>query len=202
MKDLKMVFQLIDLPYSKKALEPYISEKTFDFHHGFHHAGYVNNLNNLIKDTDFSGLSLEEIIKKSSSNVDTVAIFNNAAQVWNHNFFWHSIKANGGGKPDGKISSMIDDNFGSFEKFSQEFKQAGLSQFGSGWVWLVQDGKSLKITKTSNADLPMIKGQNALITCDVWEHAYYLDYQNRRADFVQVFIDKLINWDFANSNLI
>ncbi|MBN8828359.1 MAG: superoxide dismutase [Sphingobacteriia bacterium] len=196
-------FILPELPYAPTALEPHLSSNTFSFHHGKHHNAYVTNLNGLVKDkSDFENLTLEEIILKSAGKSELVGIFNNAAQIWNHSFYWHSMKQNGGGKPSGKIADKINSDFGSFENFAAEFKQAGATQFGSGWAWLVvdTDGK-LKVTKTANADLPMTKGQIALITADVWEHAYYLDFQNRRPDYLNIFLEHLVNWDFANENL-
>jgi len=197
-----MAFELPPLPYDKSALEPHISARTLEFHHGKHHAAYVNNLNGLIKDTDLASKSLEEIILASAKDLPAKqGIFNNAAQVWNHTFFWNCMKPNGGGKPSGKILAKIESDIGSFDKFIEEFRSAATTQFGSGWAWLVLDGGKLKITKTGNADLPMAHGQKALLTVDVWEHAYYLDYQNRRIDFVQAFIDNLINWEFVEKNL-
>ena len=189
---------LPSLPYDKNALSPHISEQTIDFHYGKHHQTYITNLNNLVKDTHNQEKTLEELIHLSAFNSDLVGIFNNAAQVWNHTFFWNCMKPNGGGLPTGKIAQKINKNFGSYEIFASNFKQAAISQFGSGWAWLVEEGDELKIIKTANADLPMIYKQTALLTCDVWEHAYYLDYQNRRADFVQTFLDHLVNWDFVN----
>lgn len=197
-----MAFTLPQLPYAKNALAPYISEQTLDFHYGKHHQAYVTNLNNLVQGTENEPKSIEELIKLSFNKPNMIGIFNNAAQVWNHTFFWNCMTQGGGGAPTGVIAEKINQAFGSYEKFSSEFKQAALSQFGSGWAWLVQEGNSIKITKTANADLPIVHGQTALLTCDVWEHAYYLDYQNRRADFVQTFLDNLVNWDFVNSNLI
>lgn len=197
-----MAFTLPPLPYSKNALAPYVSEQTIDFHYGKHHQTYVTNLNNLVQGTENESKTLEELISMSFSQASLVGMFNNAAQVWNHTFFWNCMQANGGGVPTGRIAEKINAAFGSYEKFATEFKQAAISQFGSGWAWLVQEGDVVKITKTANADLPMVHGQKALLTCDVWEHAYYLDYQNRRADFVQTFLDHLINWDFVNANLI
>ncbi len=196
-----MAFTLPTLPYAKNALVPYISEQTIDFHYGKHHQTYVTNLNNLVQASVNEEKTLEELIQMSFSKPDMTGVFNNAAQVWNHTFFWNCMKPNGGGLPTGLIAEKINAAFGSYEKFAAEFKQAALTQFGSGWAWLVQEGDSIKITKTANADLPMVHGQSALLTCDVWEHAYYLDYQNRRADFVQTFLDNLINWDFVNANL-
>jgi Fe-Mn family superoxide dismutase len=196
-----MAFELPPLPYDKSALEPHISAKTLEFHHGKHHQAYVTNLNNLVKDTPMASQSLEEIIKATAKDESKAGIFNNAAQVWNHTFFWNCMKPNGGGKPSGNIAAKIDQAFGGYDKFAEQFKTAAVGQFGSGWAWLVSDGGTLKVTKTANAVNPMAQGQKALLTVDVWEHAYYLDYQNRRPDFVQTFIDKLINWDFVAKNL-
>ncbi len=196
-----MAFTLPTLPYAKNALVPYISEQTIDFHYGKHHQTYVTNLNNLVQASVNEEKTLEELIQMSFSKPDMTGVFNNAAQVWNHTFFWNCMKPNGGGLPTDLIAEKINAAFGSYEKFAAEFKQAALTQFGSGWAWLVQEGDAIKITKTANADLPMVHGQSALLTCDVWEHAYYLDYQNRRADFVQTFLDNLVNWDFVNANL-
>lgn len=195
-----MAFTLPPLPYAKTALEPFMSAQTFDFHHGKHHQAYVTNLNKLIEGTDYANKTLEEIILASSGDAAKAGIFNNAAQVWNHTFFWNSMKPAGGGKPTGALASAIEKDFGSFETFAEEFKTAGATQFGSGWAWLVLDNGKLKVTKTANAETPMTKGQIALLTIDVWEHAYYLDYQNRRPDFIATFLDKLANWEFAASN--
>jgi len=195
-----MAFTLPPLPYAKDALAPAISANTLDFHHGKHHAAYVNNLNNLAKGKPYETMSLEDVIRASWEAKET-GIFNNAAQVWNHTFYWHSMKPGGGGKPKGDIASMIDKDFGSYDKFVEEFKNAGATQFGSGWAWLTLDGGKLKVAKTPNAELPMTSGKKALMTMDVWEHAYYLDYQNRRPDYISTFLDKLVNWDFANKNL-
>ncbi len=197
-----MAFTLPPLPYAKNALVPHISEQTLEFHYGKHHQTYVTNLNNLVQGTEHESKGLEDLIKFSHAKADMVGIFNNAAQVWNHTFFWNCMKSSGGGAPTGAIAEKINATFGAYEKFAADFKQAALTQFGSGWAWLVQDGNDLKITKTANADLPMVHNQKALLTCDVWEHAYYLDYQNRRADFVQTFLDHLVNWEFVNKNLI
>jgi Fe-Mn family superoxide dismutase len=196
-----MTHSLPNLPYSLSALEPHISANTLSFHHGKHHQTYVTNLNNLLQNSPLQNLSLEEVILASADKSELVGIFNNAAQVWNHTFFWNSMKPQGGGIPTGKISDLISSAFGSYEKFASEFKQTALSQFGSGWTWLVLDGEALKIIKTANADLPMVKGMKALLTCDVWEHAYYLDYQNRRADYVDIFLNHLVNWEFSEANL-
>jgi len=196
-----MAIVLPDLPYSKDDLAPYISANTLDFHHGKHHNAYVTNLNKLIAGTDMENLSLEDIIIKSAKDPAMTGIFNNGAHVWNHTFYWNCMKKNGGGKPSGKLAEAIDKNFGSFEKFIEEIKNAAVTQFGSGWAWLVKDGDSLKVMKTSNADTPLAHGLKALLTIDVWEHAYYLDYQNRRPDYVSAFFENLVNWDFVASNL-
>lgn len=196
-----MTHVLPPLPYDQSALEPYISANTLSFHYGKHHQAYVTNLNNLIKDTPLAEASLEETILASSGKDDMVGIFNNAAQVWNHTFLWSCMKPNGGGEPTGKLKSMLDKAFGSYEAFATEFKTAAVSQFGSGWAWLVLQNGALKIMKTGNADLPMVHGATALLTCDVWEHAYYLDYQNRRPDYVGAFLSSLVNWSFVEQNL-
>ena len=196
-----MAFTLPDLPYAPNALEPYMSANTFSFHHDKHHAAYVNNLNNLVKDTDLADKSLEEIIKATFKDPAKVGVFNNAAQVWNHTFFWHSMKPGGGGTPSGALADKINADFGSFDKFKEEFKNAAATQFGSGWAWLVLDNGTLKVTKTPNAENPLAHGQTALLTLDVWEHAYYLDYQNKRPDFITTFLDSLVNWDFVAENL-
>jgi superoxide dismutase, Fe-Mn family len=197
-----MTFQLPELPYASTALEPYITANTLSFHHGKHHKAYVDNLNKLIETTanEFVGQSLEEVVKTSEGK--NPGVFNNSAQVWNHTFYWHSMKANGGGKPTGAIAAKIDADFGSYENFVEQFKAAGATQFGSGWAWLVQgaDGK-LKVTKTGNAEVPFTKGETPILTMDVWEHAYYLDFQNARPKYIETFLEKLVNWDFANANL-
>ena len=195
-------FTLPPLPYAQDALEPHISARTMSFHYGKHHQTYVENLNKLVVGTPWAtGKSLETVVMESASLADKAAVFNNAAQVWNHTFFWKSMKPGGGGQPQGRLMDLIGKSFGSFDEFKNAFLAASLAQFGSGWVWLVQDGDTLKIVKTSNADTPMVRGQTALLTCDVWEHAYYLDYQNRRKDFVQAFLEHLANWEFAASQL-
>jgi Fe-Mn family superoxide dismutase len=194
-------FQLPALPYPLNALEPHISEKTLSFHHGKHHNAYVTNLNNLIKDnSELNSQTLEDVIFASQGDASKVAIFNNAAQVWNHTFLWHSMKHNGGGTPKGKLLEAINHDFGSFEKMLEAFKAAAVGQFGSGWAWLIVEDNKLKITKTANADLPMIRKQRALLTIDVWEHAYYLDYQNLRPKYVETFFEHLANWEFAEKN--
>ena len=196
-----MAVYLPQLPYHKEALEPFISAKTLEYHYGKHHNAYVANLNKLIADTELDRENLESIIIKTSGDSFKENIFNNAAQVWNHSFYWQCMKPNGGGVPEGKIAEKINSDFGSFNSFAVEFKNAGATQFGSGWAWLVLDGDKLKIIKTSNADTPIAHNLKPLLTVDVWEHAYYLDYQNRRPDYLSTFIDKLINWKFVNDNL-
>jgi len=196
-----MTYALPDLPYALDALEPHVSAKQLSLHHGKHHQTYVTNLNNLVPNTEFAGKSLEDIILASAKNPEKVAFFNNAAQAWNHDFFWKCMKPSGGGEPMGELKTQMNNAFGSHEKFVAEFKQAAVSQFGSGWGWLVVEKGSLRIMKTSNADLPMAHGATALLTCDVWEHAYYLDYQNRRSDFVEAFLNHLVNWDFVSDCL-
>ena len=189
-------FKLPPLPYAENALEPVISARTIGFHYGKHHQGYVNNLNKLVTGTPLADQPLEAVVK-ATANPDQTAIFNNAAQVWNHTFYWNSLKPKGGGKPTGALAEMIDKSFGGFEQFKAEFAKAATGQFGSGWAWLVKDGDKLAVVKTGNADNPLVHGQKPLLTVDVWEHAYYLDYQNRRADYVTAVLDDLINWDFA-----
>ncbi len=196
-----MVFNLPPLPWAEDALEPYTSAKTISFHYGKHQRTYVDNLNKLIAGTDLENQSLEQIILTAKADPNKTGIFNNAAQVWNHTFFWHSMKPGGGGPPQGEIARFIDSALGGYDKFAEQFKTTAVGRFGSGWGWLVIDNGTLKITSTPNAEDPMPLGQIALLTSDVWEHAYYLDYQNRRADFVQAFLDHLVNWDFVNRNL-
>ena len=196
-----MSLTLPDLPYAKNALEPHISERTLEFHYGKHHQAYVTNGNNLIAGTEFENLSVEDIIRKTAGDKEKAGIFNNAAQVWNHSFYWKCMKANGGGKPVGAIADKIKKDFGSYEQFVDEFKKAGATQFGSGWAWLVLDNDKLKIVKTANAENPITQNLKPLLVVDVWEHAYYLDFQNRRPDYLTTFVDKLINWDFVNSQL-
>jgi Fe-Mn family superoxide dismutase len=193
-----MAFTQPPLPYDFSALEAHnMSARTFEFHYGKHHAAYVTNLNNLTQGTDLADKSLEEVIQIAFKDAAKVGIFNNAAQVWNHTFFWNCMKPAGGGKPAGDLATKIDAAFGSFDQFVTEFKTAATTQFGSGWAWLVKEGDTLKVTKTPNAENPLVHGQKALLTIDVWEHAYYLDYQNRRPDFIQNFLDNLVNWDFV-----
>lgn len=198
---LFMAHTLPALPYDINALEPHISQNTLEFHHGKHHAAYVTNLNKLIDGTDLDGQSLEDVITSVAGDPSKAGVFNNAAQVWNHSFYWQCMKPGGGGQPSGALAEKINADFGSFEAFVEQFKTAGATQFGSGWAWLILDGGTLKITKTANADLPLAHGQKALLTMDVWEHAYYLDYQNRRPDYMTTFLEKLVNWDFVAANL-
>ena len=196
-----MPISLPQLPFDKSALEPHISARTFEFHHGKHHQAYVDNTNKLIAGTDLDGKDLEAIIKAAANDPAKKGLFNNAAQVWNHSFFWNCLKPGGGGKPSGKIAAKIDADLGGYEKFAADFKNAGATQFGSGWAWLVLKGGTLAILPSANADTPLVQGHKPLLVVDVWEHAYYLDYQNRRPDFLQAFLDHLINWDFVNANL-
>ena len=191
-----MEHTLPPLPYAKDALQPHISAETLEYHYGKHHATYVTNLNNLIKGTEFENMSLEEIVKKSSGG-----IFNNSAQVWNHTFFWNCMSPNGGGAPTGPVADAINAKWGSFDKFKEEFTKSSLGNFGSGWTWLVQkaDG-GVDIVNTSNAHTPLASDDKALLTCDVWEHAYYIDYRNARAKFVESWWN-LVNWEFVNQNM-
>jgi len=191
-----MAFELPALPYATNRLVPYISEETLEFHHGKHHQTYLTNLNNLVPGTEFADLSLEEIIVKSSG-----PIFNNAAQVWNHTFYWNSLKPNGGGEPTGALADAITATFGSFAAFKEEFSKCAITTFGSGWAWLVKNADgSLALVSTSNAGCPLTTGQTPLLTCDVWEHAYYIDYRNARPAYLEAFW-ALVNWDFAAANL-
>ncbi len=189
------------LPYAQNALEPYISSATLGFHHGKHHLAYVKAANDLLKGTPLAEKKVEEIIRDTAGKADQISLFNNIAQAWNHAFFWKCLKAGGGGKPGPKLASMIDKEFGSFEKFVEAFITAGKQQFGSGWVWLVLDKGTLKIVKTPNAETPLSTAAKPLFVVDVWEHAYYLDYQNRRPDFVKTVLEYLADWDFVARNL-
>ncbi|MBI5480415.1 MAG: superoxide dismutase [Deltaproteobacteria bacterium] len=195
-----MAFELPALPYADTALEPHYSQKAFSFHYGKHHRAYVDNLKKLVAGTDLEKKTLEEVIRAAVGNPEKAGIFNNSAQVWNHTFFWNSMKPGGGGQPGGDLLAAIDQAFGGYDKFVEQFKAAAVGRFGSGWAWLVLDGGALKIVTTANAETPITGSQKPLLTVDVWEHAYYLDYQNRRPDFVQTFFDKLVNWDFAAAN--
>lgn len=197
-----MAFTLPELPYARSALAPHISEETLNFHYGKHHQAYVTNLNGLVEGTDLAGKSLEDVIKISAADKSKAGIFNNSAQVWNHTFYWHSMKPGGGGKPTGKVAELIERDFGGYDNFAKEFKQAGATQFGSGWAWLSYKGGKLVISKTPNAETPLTEeGTTPLMTMDVWEHAYYLDFQNRRPDYMEAFLSSLVNWDFVNQNL-
>ena len=194
-------FTLPQLPYADDALSPIISAQTIGFHYGKHHKTYVDTLNKMISGTEFEGMPLEAIIKATAGKADKAGVFNNAAQSWNHTFYWHCMKPKGGGIPKGALADRISAMFGSYDNFKKEFANAAVRQFGSGWAWLVAEGDAVKVVKTANADVSFTKSQTPLITIDVWEHAYYLDYQNRRADYVKAVIEKLINWDFAAENL-
>jgi len=190
-----MEHTLPPLPYAKDALQPHMSAETLEYHYGKHHQAYVTNLNNLIKGTEFETMTLEEIIKKSSGG-----IFNNSAQVWNHTFFWNCMAPNAGGAPTGAVADLINAKWGSFDKFKEEFQKSAVGNFGSGWTWLVQKDGGVDIVNTSNAGTPLVGTDKPLLTCDVWEHAYYIDYRNARPKFVEGFWN-LVNWDFVNSNL-
>jgi Fe-Mn family superoxide dismutase len=196
-----MAIVLPSLPYAEDALAPHISARTLEFHYGKHHNTYVVNANKLLEGTALAGEDLESIVKKTAGDNSKVAIFNNAAQVWNHSFYWQCMKPNGGGSPTGEVAKKINEAFGSYEKFAEEFKNAGFTQFGSGWAWLVLKDGGVQIMKTPNAETAIAQGLKPLLVVDVWEHAYYLDYQNRRADYLSAFVEHLINWDFVNSNL-
>src|SRR5699024_10469834 len=192
---------LPDLPYAKDALEPHISAETLEFHHDKHHNAYVTKLNELLPGSGLEGKGLAEIITATAKDDSKQGMFNQAAQVWNHTFYWNCMTPNGGGAPTGDLKAKIEEDFGSYDKFREEFKNAATSQFGSGWAWFVADsvGGKLSIMKTANADTPLAHGKVAVLTCDVWEHAYYIDYRNRRPDYVDTFLDKLVNWDYANA---
>ena len=197
----KSGFTLPKLPYAEDALAPVISANTISFHYGKHHKAYVDKLNELIEGTPYAEMSLEDIIKKSAKDEKAKKIFNNAAQVWNHTFFWNCMKPGGGGAPSGDVAAAIDRDLGGLAKFKDDFKAAAVGQFGSGWAWLVAKGGKLAIETTSNADTPIAHGGKPLLVADVWEHAYYLDYQNRRPDHLQAWLDKLANWSFAEEKL-
>ena len=197
-----MSYQQPALPYADNALEPYISAQTIGFHYGKHHATYIKNYNGLVEGTPFDNKSLEQVIVEVSADPAKVGVFNNGAQAWNHSFYWNSLTPNGGGEPSGELADKIVEDFGSFDKFKEELKNAAATQFGSGWAWLVLDNGKLKVVKTGNAQTPLTSGQTPLLAVDVWEHAYYLDYQNRRPDHVAAVIDHLLNWKFANDNYL
>jgi len=189
------------LPYAENALDPVISARTIGFHHGKHHQRYVDTLNELIAGKDLAGLSLAKLVVETAGKPDQAAIFNNAAQTWNHTFYWHSLRPNGGGEPPAALKKLIEASFGNLDACKKELATAATTQFGSGWAWLVLDAGALKVVKTGNAETPLTRGVKPLLTIDVWEHAYYLDYQNRRPDYVNAVLDKLINWGFAADNL-
>ena len=190
-----MAFQLPDLPYDYEALAPYMSAKTLLLHHDKHHQAYVTNLNNLIEGTEFAGKPLEEIVTGSYGDAAKQGIFNNAGQHWNHNLFWRIMKKNGGGSPGGEIAKRINDAFGSFEAFKEQFKTAGVTQFGSGWAWLALDGDTLKVLKTPNGENPLVHGATPILGVDFWEHSYYIDYRYARPKYLEAFVDNLINWE-------
>jgi Fe-Mn family superoxide dismutase len=198
---LSRPIELPALPFEQNALEPVISANTLRYHYGKHHRTYVETLNKLVVGSEFADMPLEKIIKATDGNAERAAIFNNAAQVWNHTFYWRSLKPKGGGEPPAPLKKLIDASFGSIDACKKQLSAAAVGDFGSGWAWLVQDGDRLKVIKTENAHTPVAKGPKPLLTIDVWEHAYYLDYQNRRVDYVNALLDKIINWEFAAANL-
>ncbi len=189
------------LPFADNALDPVISANTLSFHYGKHHKAYADNLNKLVAGTEFADLSLEQVIAATAGRADKAGIFNNAAQIWNHTFYWNSLAPKGGGEPPAALKQKIEASFGSLDACKQELATAATTQFGSGWAWLALDGDKLKVVKTANANVPLTEGMKPLLVIDVWEHAYYLDYQNRRADYVNAVLDKLVNWGFAANNL-
>ena len=196
-----MTFELPSLPYASDALAPYMSSETLDFHHGKHHQTYVTNLNNLVKDSDMQGASLEDIVIKSSKDASMAGIFNNAGQHWNHILFWQCMKPNGGGAMPSELENRISSDFGSVDQFKEAFVQAGTTQFGSGWAWLAIDNGKLVVTKSANASNPLVEGMKPILGCDVWEHSYYIDYRNKRPDYLKAFLDNLVNWEFVSSQL-
>ena len=192
-----MAFDLPDLPYARDALQPFMSAETLEYHHGKHHNTYITTLNNLIKDTDLASSDLESIVKASFGDSAKQGVFNNAGQAWNHNHFWHWMKPNGGGAIPGELETKIVQDFGSVDAFKEQFVQAGVTQFGSGWCWLVVDNGKLATMKTPNAENPLAHGKTTLLGCDVWEHSYYLDYRNRRPDYLKAFLESLVNWEYV-----
>ena len=196
-----MTFELPKLDYAKNALAPIMSEETLDLHHGKHHQTYITNLNNFIKDTDMAGMSLEEIVHNSSKDKSKAGIFNNASQHWNHELFWKCMKPNGGGSMPKKLEDRIKSDLGSVEEFKKQFIQAGITQFGSGWCWLSISNGKLVVSKTPNAENPLIHNMKPILGCDVWEHSYYVDYRNRRPEYLENFFEKLVNWEFVDSQL-
>ena len=200
-REAAMAFELPDLPYDYEALAPYMSAKTLHLHHDKHHQAYVTNLNNLIEGTEFAGKSLEDIVTGSYGDAAKQGIFNNAGQHWNHNLFWRIMKKGGGGTPGGELAKRIDDAFGSFDAFKEQFKTAGVTQFGSGWAWLAAQGDQLKVVKTPNGENPLVHGMRPILGIDVWEHAYYVDYENRRPEYLAAFLNNLVNWDEVEAEL-
>ena len=196
-----MSFELPSLPYANDALAPYMSAETLDFHHGKHHQTYVTNLNNLLKDNELLGASLEDIVVKSSKDTSMAGIFNNAGQHWNHILFWQCMKPNGGGSIPSELEARLNSDFGSVDQFKEAFIQAGTTQFGSGWAWLAIDNGKLVVTKSANASNPLVDGMKPILGCDVWEHSYYIDYRNKRPDYLKAFLDSLVNWEFVASQL-
>ena len=196
-----MAFELPALPYAQDALAPYMSAETLNFHHGKHHNTYVTALNDLVKGTDLEGKSLQEVVKASYGDESKQAIFNNAGQHWNHSLFWPSMKANGGGAMPGELEAKVAEDFGDFTAFKEAFIKAGVGQFGSGWCWLVVDNGKLAVTKTPNAVNPLALGQSAILGCDVWEHSYYIDYRNRRPDYIAAFLDSMVDWEVVTQRM-
>lgn len=196
-----MSFELPSLPYANDALAPYMSSETLDFHHGKHHQTYVTNLNNLLKDHELQSSSLEDIVVKTSKDTSMAGIFNNAGQHWNHILFWQCMKPNGGGSIPSELEGRLNSDFGSVEQFKEAFIQAGTTQFGSGWAWLAIDNGKLVVTKSPNASNPLVDGMKPILGCDVWEHSYYIDYRNKRPDYLKAFLDSLVNWEFVASQL-
>ena len=195
------MFALPELPYAEDALAPHISAQTLALHHGKHHKSYVDTLNALLDSGSMAVLSLEDVIQQSHGDAAQQKIFNNAAQSWNHDFFWNSMDPKGGGAPTGNVKALVERDIGNAQAFAKAFGEAGAGHFGSGWIWLILNVGKVEIMTTHDADLPMVHGHTALLTCDLWEHAYYLDYQNRRPEYIEAFLDNLVNWDFANANL-
>lgn len=196
-----MTYELLPLPYDYSALEPHISKRTLEFHHDKHHAKYVNTYNQLIQQTDMVNKSIEDVVKAAFNDSTLTKLHNNAAQAWNHTFYWNCMKPNGGGSPTGALADKINADFGGLDQFKDAFKAAGTGQFGSGYAWLVLENDTLKVVNTPNAENPIVHGQTPLLTMDVWEHAYYLDYQNARAGYVDTFLNNLVNWDFVAKNM-
>ena len=196
-----MTFELPSLPYASDALAPYMSSETLDFHHGKHHQTYVTNLNNLVKDSDMQDASLEDVVIKSSKDASMAGIFNNAGQHWNHILFWQCMKPNGGGAMPSELENRISSDFGSVDQFKEAFVQAGTTQFGSGWAWLAINNGKLVVTKSANASNPLVEGMKPILGCDVWEHSYYIDYRNKRPDYLKSFLDNMVNWEFVSSQL-